>query len=128
MGAFGAPDFTQLAPPSRLLKAPPLSVAAYNVRGLCGSTESAAISPPWGPMLCHSLVPAQTNPVPKMANTTFQDITWFQLALFKKKPTCHIAPLASRSVGVAHVWLSVCSSLWHWQGRAYAVILNRDNY
>src|SRR5436305_15157968 len=85
MGLFVIPGLTQSAPPTTLLNAPPL-VAAYNVRGLCGSIESASIQPPWGPMLVHALVPAQTLPVPRMANTVVKAITWFQLDLFMAPP------------------------------------------
>src|SRR5215472_5273842 len=53
----------QLAPASALLKTPLPWVAAYTVRGFCGSITTAEIEPPSGPRLDHWWDPANTAPL-----------------------------------------------------------------
>src|SRR5437763_4393757 len=53
----------QLAPPSALLKTPLPRVAAYKVRGFCGSITTAEIEPPSGPRLVHCWDLAKAAPL-----------------------------------------------------------------
>ena len=61
------PEFAgfQLAPASVVLNIPPID-AAYTVLGSFGSIASAWTLPPSGPMLVHTLSPAQSVPNPLM--------------------------------------------------------------